>query len=71
MTGIHRDTIMRLSVRVGAHCQNFINRIAKNLDCTRLELDEIWIFCKKKQNRLEKYEKYDLSIGDLFETISI
>ena len=66
MTGIHRDTIMRLSVRVGARCQNFINRMAKNLDCTRLELDEIWTFCRKKQNRLEKYEKYDLSIGDQF-----
>lgn len=66
MTGVHRDTIMRLMVRTGTHCQTFLNRMAKNLDCNRLELDEIWTFCKKKQNRLEKHEKYDLSLGDQF-----
>lgn len=66
MTGVHRDTIMRLSVQTGIQCQNFMNKMAKDLDCTRLELDEIWTFCKKKQTRLEKQEKYDLSIGDQF-----
>jgi IS1 family transposase len=66
MTGTHRDTIMRLMVKTGILCQNFINKTAKDLDCARLELDEIWTFCKKKQNRLERQEKHDLSIGDQF-----
>jgi len=66
MTGVHRDTIMRLMVQTGTHCQTLLNRMARNLDCTRLELDEIWTFCRKKQNRLEKHEKNDLSIGDQF-----
>ena len=66
MTGVHRDTIMRLMVQTGTHCQTLMNRMARNLDCTRLELDEIWTFCRKKQNRLEKHEKQDMSIGDQF-----
>jgi IS1 family transposase len=66
MTGTHRDTIMRLMVKTGILCQNFINKTAKDLDCARLELDEIWTFCRKKQNRLERQEKHDLSIGDQF-----
>ncbi len=39
---------------------------AKNLDCNRLELDEIWTFCKKKQNRLGEHEKPNLAIGDQY-----
>jgi len=66
MTGVHRDTITRLMVKTGNQCQNLMSQMAKNLDCIRLELDEIWTFCRKKQNRLEKQEKYDMSIGDQF-----
>lgn len=66
MTGVHRDTIMRLLVRTGKLCQDFMNSKAIDLDCTRLELDEIWTFCRKKQNRLKKKEKYNRSLGDQF-----
>ena len=66
MTGVHRDTIMRLLVQTGRLCQNFMDRMAIGLDCSRLELDEIWTFCRKKQNRLKEEEKYDDSLGDQF-----
>ncbi len=61
MTGVHR-----LIVRTGKLCQNFMSTIAKDLDCYRLELDEIWTFCRKKQNRLNDEEKRNDSIGDQF-----
>ena len=49
MTGIHRDTIMRLGVRVGQGCARLLDRTLRNLDCNRVEIDEIWGFvCKKK-----------------------
>jgi len=57
---------MRLLVRTGILCHDFMNKMARDLDCPRLELDEIWTFCRKKQNRLEKHEKHDVSIGDQF-----
>ena len=44
MTGVHRDTIMRVLVHTGNLCQEFMNRMARDLDCTRLELDEIWTY---------------------------
>lgn len=66
MTGVHRDTIMRLIVRTGKLCQNFMSKTAKDLDCYRLELDEIWTFCQKKQNRLKNEEKNNDSLGDQF-----
>jgi len=66
MTGVHRDAIMRLIVHTGQLCQNFMSRTAKDLDCYRLELDEIWTFCRKKQNRLKNEEKNNDSLGDQF-----
>jgi IS1 family transposase len=49
MTGVHRDTIMRLGVRIGQGCAKLLDEKMRNLDCKRLELDEIWGFIGKKQ----------------------
>jgi hypothetical protein len=48
MTGIHRDTIMRLGVRVGQGCTRVMDASMRNLPCERLEMDEIWGFIGKK-----------------------
>ena len=44
MTGIHRDTIMRLGVKIGQGCAKLLDEKMRGLDCKRLELDEIWGF---------------------------
>ncbi len=42
MTGIHRDTIMRLMVRVGYQCEALMRNSMKNLSCRHIQVDEIW-----------------------------
>jgi IS1 family transposase len=54
MTGIHRDTIMRLGVRVGQGCTALMGRMMRNLPCERLQLDEIWQYVGKKQLHLTR-----------------
>jgi IS1 family transposase len=49
MTGVHRDTIMRLGVKVGQGCTAFLDAKMRDLDCKRLEVDEIWGFVEKKE----------------------
>jgi IS1 family transposase len=49
MTGVNRNTIMGLGVRVGQGCARLLDQKMRNLDCKRLELDEIWGFIGKKQ----------------------
>jgi len=49
MTGIHRDTIMRLGVRVGQGCAKLMDEKMRDLPCTRLEADEIWGFVGMKE----------------------
>jgi len=52
ITGVHRDTIMRLGVRVGQGCTALMDRKMRNLDCHRLEMDEIWGYVGKKEKHL-------------------
>lgn len=53
MTGVHRDTIMRLGVRVGQGCTALMDAKMRELPCTRLEVDEIWGFVGKKERNVK------------------
>ena len=53
LTGVHRDTIMRLSKRVGEHCRRLHNVTMRHLQVDFLELDETWSFIRKKQQHLQ------------------
>jgi IS1 family transposase len=64
MTGIHRDTIMRLGVRVGEGCTALLNAKMRNLPCNRLEIDEVWGFIGKKESRLKPGD--DPQFGDVW-----
>jgi hypothetical protein len=44
MTDTHRDTIMRLMVEVGTGCAALANDQMRNLDCRRIQVDEIWSY---------------------------
>jgi IS1 family transposase len=52
MTGIHRDTIMRLGVKVGQGCTRLMDAKMRDLSCNRLEMDEIWGFVGKKERNV-------------------
>lgn len=48
MTGIHRDTIMRLAVRVGNGMKKVQDEMFTGLESKRIEIDEIWGFVGAK-----------------------
>ena len=49
MTGVHRDTIMRLGVRVGQGCAKVLDSKMRGLTCHQLQFDELWGFIAKKE----------------------
>jgi IS1 family transposase len=53
ITGVHRDTIMRLGVTVGEGCTAMMDAKMRNLSCKRLEMDEIWGFVGKKDRNVK------------------
>lgn len=70
MTEIHRDTIMRLSVRVGTGCARVMDEMMRELTCQRLQLDELWAFVGMKQKRASKLaERGDF--GDAYTFVAL
>ena len=53
MTGVHRDTITRLLVRVGAGCASAMDDRMRDLSCEQIQVDEIWCYVGKKQRHLK------------------
>jgi IS1 family transposase len=60
MTGVHRDTIMRLGVRIGQGCISLMDESMRDLPCRRLELDEIWGFVGKKEKHVKPEDGNDV-----------
>ena len=56
ITGIHRDTIMRLGERIGRGCAELHDRMMVGLRVGRIELDEIWGYVGKKQKKVQRHE---------------
>jgi IS1 family transposase len=52
ITGVHRDTAMRLGVRVGQGCMALMDKKMRELDCRYLQFDEIWGFIGKKEKHV-------------------
>jgi IS1 family transposase len=68
LTGIHRDTIMRLGVRVGLGCDRLHDYYFRDLNVATIELDELWAFIGKKQKR-RKPE--DVGKGDAYTYLAL
>jgi hypothetical protein len=44
MTGVHRTTIQKLLVELGAACSAYQDKTFRKLNCKRIQCDEIWSF---------------------------
>jgi IS1 family transposase len=64
ITGVHRDTIMRLGVRVGQGCAAVLDAKMRDLSCQHIQLDEVWGFIGKKQ-RHTRFDD-DPTLGDVW-----
>jgi hypothetical protein len=64
MTEIHRDTIMRLGVKVGQGCARIMDEKMHDLNCENIQVDELWGFIGKKKRNLTPED--DASKGDVW-----
>lgn len=67
MTGVHRDTIMRLGVRVGEACAEIMDEKMRGLNCERVEVDELWGFIGAKRKNAASAGAY----GDVWTFIAL
>lgn len=69
LTGIHRDTIMRLGARVGAGCERLHDYYMRDLTSPVIELDELWAFIGKKRRRVKATDPAEM--GDCYTFIAL
>jgi len=71
VTGIHKTTIMKLLVRFGSACRDFLDQQMRGLELHHLECDEQWTFVAKKQGRLDPDDEGNIRIGDQYLWLAI
>jgi IS1 family transposase len=70
MTGVHRDTIMRLGVRMGEGCQKIMDEKLRGLKCGTVEVDEVWGFIGMKQKTANR-RNADPTQGDVWTWVAL
>jgi len=48
MTGVAINTVVKMAVDAGAACSDYQDRVMRNLNCQRVQVDECWAFCYAK-----------------------
>jgi IS1 family transposase len=71
MTGVAKNTILRLLAQVGMACADFQDRVLRNLKCKRIQCDEIWQFCYAKEKNVPQEKKGQFGYGDVWTWVAI
>src|SRR3954470_13640076 len=66
ITQLHRDTILRLLVLAGERCISLMDTRMRNLQCQRIQADEIWSFVGKKDRNVKVDDSSELGNAWVF-----
>ena len=61
VTGVHRDTIMRLLLLAGERSQQLMDAKMRNLNARYLQVDQIWCYVGKKRRNVRSGDSPELS----------
>ena len=71
LTGIHRDTILKLLLLAGKRCERLLFEKIKRVAVEDVQVDEIWGYVFKKEGHKWDHEKSIAEIGDAYCFIGI
>lgn len=66
ITGASTNTITKLLCDVGKACSEYQNEHLTNLNCKRIQCDEIWSFCYAKNKNVPENKKGQFGYGDIY-----
>ena len=72
MTGVAKNTIVKLLVELGSACSDYLDKHLVNLNCKRVQVDEIWSFCyAKAKNVTPEIAAKNPFAGDVWTWVAI
>ena len=66
ITNTHRDTIMRLGIRLGERAHELSDNLLTDIKVNQLQIDEIWCYIGKKNKNLTYNDKQQGELGDQY-----
>jgi IS1 family transposase len=71
MTGVAKNTILKLLADLGNACAEYQDKALRNLKCKRIQCDEIWQFCYAKQDNVPDEKRGEFGFGDVWTWVAI
>jgi transposase-like protein/IS1 family transposase len=71
VTGVHRDTIMRLLVVAGCKCESLLSRLVRGVVVEDVQCDELWNFVGMKEKTKSRKKITDPEMGDAYTFVGI
>lgn len=66
LVGCSINTVTKLLIEAGTACNVYQDETLRNLDCKRIQCDEIWSFCYSKEKNVALEDKGILGYGDVY-----
>ena len=70
MTGTAKKKVLRPMVQIGQACENYHDKVMRNLPCKLIECDEIWSFVYAMEKNVPKDLK-GVGVGDVWTWVAI
>ena len=71
MTGVAKDTVIKLLVAMGRTCEAYQRRVLVNLQSKRIQCDEIWSFCYAKEKNVPEKMRGQSGVGSVWTWVAI
>src|SRR6185437_5814778 len=71
MTGVAKNTIVKLLVELGAACSDYLNANLVNLTSKRIQCDEIWSFVGAKDKNIPVSRRAEFGVGSVWTWVAI
>src|SRR5882757_2985444 len=71
MTGVAKNTIVKLLADLGKACADYQDKALRNLSCKNIQCDEIWSFCYAKEKNVPADKRGQFGFGDIWTWVAI
>jgi len=71
MTGVAKNTVVKLLIDAGTVCAEYQDRKLRNLTCKKIQADEVWAFCYAKQKNVPEDKKGQFGFGDVWTWVAL
>jgi len=71
MTGVAKNTVVKLLVNAGMACAEYQDRVLRNLTCKKIQCDEIWAFCYAKDKNVPKDKQGQYGFDDVWTWVAL